>query len=322
MPFPHTLDVYQKTAPEEIVERIKSATIVIANVCEIMPEHVEQAPHLQLLLILATGMGWVDKAYFAKKGITVMNNPGANIDAVTEHFLGLYFASRKRMSMVDNLVKTTHEWQNRNSLAKIAWPQGPTLGCKQEVLGIIGYGAIGHRIEHLARVLEFNTILIAERKGAEKIRPGRVAFEEVLECATTVVCVCPRDVDTLNLIDEAQLRQMRKDALLINIGRGGIINEAALAKALRENWIFGAATDVLDIEPNGPGGTPLLPDLSKGDEEIPNLLITAHTAWFSQGTLENIRNWSRESVQAFVEGGTLDPKVSQRIAVHKGKIWK
>lgn len=321
-PFPHTFDVYQRTAPDEIVERIKPATIVVANVVEVMPEHVEHAPHLQLLLILATGMAWVDKAYFAKKGITVMNNPGANIDAVSEHFLGLYFASRKRLSMLDGLVKTSHEWQSRNSLTKVAWPQEPPLGVKQEILGIIGYGALGHRIEHLAKVLGFKEIIIAERRGAQKVRPGRVTFDEVLKCSTTVVCVAPRDADTLNLIDEPQLKQMRKDALLINIGRGGIINESALAKALKEGWIFGAATDVLDTEPNGPGGTPLLPDLSKGEEEVPNLLITPHTAWFSQVTLENIRNWARESTVYFVEGRVLDPQVSHRIAVHDGKIWK
>lgn len=322
IPFPHTIDVYQKTSSEEIAERIKPATIVIANVCEVMPEHVEQAPHLQLLLILATGMGWVDKAYYAKKGITVMNNPGANLDAVSEHFLGLYFASRKRMSMLDRMVKTNHEWEEKNSLTKIAWPHGPPLGCKQEVLGIIGYGALGHRIERLAKLLEFQEIVIAERKGVEKIRPGRVAFDEVLERSTTIVCVCPRDVDTINLIDEPQLRRMRKDALLINIGRGGIINEAALAKALKEGRIFGAATDVLDVEPNGPGGTPLLPDLSKGEEEVPNFTITPHTAWFSQVTLQNIVNWGRESMKAFVEGRILDPEISHRIAVHGGKIWK
>lgn len=320
--FPHTFDVYEKTANDEIVERIKPATIVLTNVCEVMPEHVEQAPNLQMLFILATGIGWVDKEYFARKGITVMNNPGANIDAVSEHFLTLYFASRKRVHLLDHVIKTSHAWEESLSLAGSVWPQGPPLGCKQETLSIIGYGALGHAIEELAHALSFKEVLIAERKRAAKVRPGRVTFEEALERGTTIVVVCPRDADTINMIDEPELKTLRKNALLINIGRGGIINEGALAKALKESWIFGAATDVLEIEPNGPGGTPLLPDLSKGEDRVPNLLVTAHTAWFSQTTMENILNRARDTPRAFAEGKIFEPPINERIVVHQGKVWK
>lgn len=322
LPFPHTIDTYQRTYPDQIAERIKRATIVISNVANVKPSDMDQAPNLQLLAVMATGMGWVDKQYCAKRGISVVNAPSANIDAVSEHFLALYFASRKRLGVIDEIVHTSDDWITTNSLTKRIWPQGPPLGCKQETLGIIGYGALGKNIESLCKALGFNEVLIAERKEAQEIRPGRTGFDEILQRCTTFCIVCPREPDTINLIGEEELKKMRPEALLINIARGGIVNEAALAKALKEGWIFGAATDVLDNEPGGPGSTPLLPNLEKGEEEVPNLLVTSHVAWFSGLTIQNLQAINRDAMTAFVEGRMYDPKVKNCVAVHDGKIWK
>ncbi|KAK5937872.1 hypothetical protein PMZ80_010001 [Knufia obscura] len=322
LPFPHTIDIHQHTTADQIAERIKNATIVISNVADVKPSDMDNAPHLQLLAILATGMGWVDKPYCAKRGITVVNAPSANIPAVSEHFLGLYFASRKRIGVVDEIVHTSDEWVKTNSLTKRVWPEGPPLGCSEETLGIVGYGALGKRVEGLCHALGFKEVLIAERKGAKEIREGRVGFEELIRRCTTFCIVCPREPDTIDLIGEEELKMMRSDALLINIARGGIVNEAALAKALKEGRIFGAATDVLDNEPGGPGTTPLLPDVEKGEEEVPNLIVTSHVAWFSQSTIAKLQGINRDAMTAFVEGRMYDPSVRACVAVHDGKIWK
>lgn len=322
LPFPHSIDTYQRTYPEQIAERIKPATIVISNVADVKPSDMDQAPHLQLLAVMATGMGWVDKQYCAKRGISVVNAPAANIDAVSEHFLALYFASRKRLAIVDEIVHTSDEWIRTNSLTKRVWPRGPPLGCKQEILGVIGYGDLGKRVESLCKGLGFREVLIAERKGAKVIRPGRTAFDEAMKQCTTFCIVCPRDQDTIDMIGERELRMMKPEALIVNIARGGIINEAALAKALTEGWIFGAATDVLDTEPGGPGTTPLLPDVANGEEEVPNLLVTSHVAWFSGVTIERLQGLNRDAMTAFVEGRMYDPKAKHYVAVHDGKIWK
>lgn len=322
LPFEYTIDAYQKTTPDQIKERIKPATIVISNVIDVTPSDMDSAPHLQLLAVLATGMGWVDKEYCARRGISVINAPGANIDAVSEHFLALYFASRKRVGVIDHSVKTSDEWLRTNSLTKKVWPFGAPLGCKQETLGIIGYGALGKNIESLCGALGFRETLIAERKGTNTVRTGRTAFGEVLKRSTTLVVVCPRDSDTINLIDKIELECMRPDALLVNMARGGIVNEAALADALREGRIFGAATDVLDSEPGAPGTTPLLPDLSKGEQEVPNLIVTSHVAWFSGSTIQTLQAINRDGMTAFVEGRMYDSKVKGYVAVHDGKIWK
>ena len=322
LPFPYTIDQYQRTYPHEIAERIKPATIVISNVADVKPSDMDQAPHLQLLAILATGMAWVNKEYCAKRNITVVNAPAANIDAVSEHFLALYFASRKKVSIIDEIVHTSDEWVKANSLTKRVWPQGPPLGCKQETLGVIGYGALGKRIESLCRALGFKKILIAERRGAKEVRQGRTGLEDILKRSTTICISCPKSADTTDLIDEPQLKMMKPEALLINIARGGIVNEAALAKALKEEWIFGAATDVLDTEPGGPGTTPLLPDVEKGEDEVPNLIVTSHVAWYSGMTIQTLQGVNRDAMTAFVEGKLYDPQIKHCVAVHDGKIWK
>ncbi|PPJ59498.1 hypothetical protein CBER1_10002 [Cercospora berteroae] len=320
--FEFTIDKYLKTETSQIAERIKPATIVISNVINVKPSDMDNAPNLQLLAVMATGMGWVDKEYCAKRGISVVNAPSANIDAVSEHFLALYLATRKRIGVFDQHVKTSDEWQRTNSLVKRVFPDGLPLGASQETLGIMGYGALGKNIQRLAKAIGFKEILITERRGASQVREGRTPFEEVIERSSTIVLVLPREPDTVNLIDEAELKAMRKEAIVINIARGGIVNEAALAKALREGWIFGAAADVLDTEPGGPGSTPLLPDLSKGEEPVPNLLITPHTAWVAQPTLSNLRAINRDGMTAYVEGRMYDPKSKHMVAVHDGKIWK
>lgn len=322
LPFEHTLDVYQTTEPHQIAERIRNATIVISNVADVTPADMDQAPHLQLLAVMATGMGWVNKEYCAKRGISVLNAPGANIDAVSEHFLALYFSARKRIAIIDEIVHSSNEWVQTNSLNKRVFPAGPPLGCKQETLGIIGYGALGKNIEKLCKGLGFKEILISDRRGATELRPGRTTFEDVLKRCTTFCIVCPRAPDTINLIGEAELKAMRSDALLINIARGGIVNEAALAKALREEWIYGAATDVLDTEPGGPGTTPLLPDIEKEEDEVPHMIVTSHVAWYSGSTVETLQTINRDSMTSFVEGRMHDPRTKACVVVHDGKIWK
>ncbi|KAK4617849.1 Glycerate dehydrogenase [Fulvia fulva] len=322
LPFEYTIDIHQRTQGHEIAERIKPATIVISNVLDVKPSDMDHAPNLQLLAVLATGMGWVDKEYCAKRGISVVNSPGANIDAVSEHFMALYFASRKRLGVIDQNVKTSDEWLKTYSLTKKVWPEGPPLGVKQETLGIVGYGALGQNIAALAKAIGFREVLVAERKGAVKIRMGRVTFEDLLTRSTTIVLVCPREPDTINLIDEHEFGMMKKEVLLINIARGGIVNEAELAKALKEHRIFGAATDVLDSEPGGPGTTPLLPDLSKGEDPVPNLIVTSHVAWFSGSTIANLQKVNCDAMTAFVEGRMYDPKARACVAVHDGKTWK
>ncbi len=275
--FPHDITLHLRTQPHEVAERVKDASIVIACVTPVMPQHLDQSPGLGCLAVMAVGISWLQRAKFAKRGVTVTNCPAGNVDAVGEHVLALYFASRKRVGEVDSAVKSGLEWRQQGTLTRRWAKDGerpiPPLGCTQETVGILGYGNLGKRIEKLAKAVGFGEVLISERKGAKDTREGRTRFGDVMKRSSTIVVCVPKEDDTIGLIGEHEFRMMRKEALVINVARGGIVNEAALAKALRENRIQGAATDVLEEEPGGKGTSPLLPDMEAGEEPVPNLVI-------------------------------------------------
>ncbi|KEF56232.1 uncharacterized protein A1O9_07813 [Exophiala aquamarina CBS 119918] len=320
--FPHHIDIYPRTHPSEVAERIQHATIVIACVVPVGPKEMDAAPNLGILAVMAVGIGWVDKEDCARRGVTVTKCPAGNVDAVSEHFLGLYFGSRKRIVQVHNSVTTSSEWVDKGTLTKL-WPSGPPLGCSQETLAILGYGTLGTRIAKLAKDIGFKEVVISERKNGSSVRPGRVTFREALERGTVFCVSLPKENNTVDLISETELRMMRPEALIINVARGGIVNETALARALREGWIAGAATDVLETEPGGPGSSPLLPDASKGEPEVPNLTVSSHIAWFSQSTIANYQRLLKEGVEGWA-AGTLqetEDKVHVAVVVHNGKIW-
>ena len=313
--FPYTYKEYDNTFPAQVAERIKNATIVVATICPVLPDDMDQAPNLQCIGIMATGIGWLDKEYCAKRGITVVNTPQSNIPAVSEHCIGLYFAVRKRIVEMHNLTTTTDEWAEKGTLTKRFEPLGAPLSAEQEVMGIIGYGHLGKRIEMLAKALGFSEVLIAERKRAP-LRKGRKVFQEVVSKCTVLVIACPRDEMTVGLIGKEDLRSMRKDAILINMARGGIVDEQALADALRNGWIAGAATDVLDVEPGVLGESPLLP--KKGEEPVPNFTISPHISWFSVMTIESLQVLLKGGVEGWYKGSP--PEAST--VVHDGKVYR
>lgn len=147
----------------------------------------------------------------------------------------------------------------------------------------------------MAKALDMS-ILIAERKGASTARPNRLPFETVLQQSTVLIMTCPLDASSRNMLDTPELHLMRPDAMLINVGRGGIINELALALALKENRLAGAATDVFEHEPATKENCPLL------DPEIPNLVLSPHIAWFSSATILGTKKVTKENLEAFARG--------------------
>lgn len=142
------------------------------------------------------------------------------------------------------------------------------------------------------------TVLISDRKGASSLRPGRTALPRLLAKATVVVICCPREPSTIDLIDEAELKTIQKNAILLNVARGKIVNETAVVKALREGLIAGYGTDVFADEPAKRGVSPLLPL----DSEVPNLVVSPHLAWYAAGTITNLRRLVKENLESFYQG--------------------
>lgn len=138
-------------------------------------------------------------------------------------------------------------------------------------------------------------VLWAERKGAAKVSPGRTAFEDVLRASDVISLHCPLNAETRGLIGEAELRLMKPDAILINTARGGLVDEAALVRALREGWIGGAGFDVLSKEPPREGN-PLL------ELDLPNFILTPHVAWASAGAMQALLDQLTGNLEAFARG--------------------
>lgn len=308
--FDHEYIEYQTTSPSQVLDRVYDATIIITTLVPIVPAIIDQCPNLKLIAVFATGVGWADKDFLVVRGITLMNCPQSNIPAVSEHAIGLYFAVRKKIVELHNRTVSSDEWAEQSTLTK-RWELGPPPSCNQEKVAIIGFGALGKRIHRLCQGIGMGDVVIVERKGTHPSlhRPERIAFEEAIQVATVLILCCPKDSTTIDLIDEKALRSMRKDAILINMARGGIVNEAALAKALHEKWIAGAATDVLEQEPGIRGATPLLP-ISGND--VPNLTISPHVSWFSKNTILALQRLMKDGIESWVAGRPINIVIDGR----------
>ena len=257
----------------------------------------------------------------------MVNVPAQNTDSVVEHAFALYSAVKRHIVPLHHYTLDGVKWPtNRVSMAefKREYPEcvlfelvlTSTRPTKDEQGGdsrsrrlrgsrksagrhYTCHGVLtkdkGKCAEKMATALGMK-VLIAERKGATEARSGRLVFEDVIKESTVVILTCPLDESTHNMIDEAELRSMRADAILVNVGRGGIVNEQALATALKEARLAGAATDVFETEPATKENCPLL------DPSIPNLVLTPHIAWFSSGTIKGTLEVTVKNLECFSAG--------------------
>ncbi|KAJ5458127.1 D-isomer specific 2-hydroxyacid dehydrogenaseNAD-binding [Penicillium sp. IBT 31633x] len=311
LPVPHTRAVHRWTDPADLPSRLKDATIAITTTIRLTAETLspEVTPKLRLIVIMATGTDCVDIAAATARGITVCNCPGSNVDSVSEHAIGLYFAARRKFVELHNATVAVPadpsldtEWKTNGSLlSRVRAPDGTApLLCSDETVCIVGYGSLGKRIEALAKGLGMK-VIIAERKGVAS-RDGRFLFEDALKKATVVVLCLPRSAETLNMISAAELRIMSPHAVLVNVARGGIVDEQALLDALKGGVIAGAATDVYAIEPAGRGDSPLLGPDAKGL----NLVLTPHLAWYAERTLRNLQATVKETTEKWCAGESIN----------------
>ncbi|KAI3332056.1 glycerate dehydrogenase [Xylariaceae sp. AK1471] len=302
LPAPHTCEFrdYERTRPDQVAERIRDADIVIMTILPLTAEILspKATPNLKMISVIASGTDTVDLAACKARGIAVGNSPHCNETAVTEHVLALYFATRRSIILTHSLIRTGDWATKRSQQRTMNGPDGkPPRTCRSELVGIIGYGGIGRTIESAVNMLGMTTV-IAGRKGVPAPE-GRIPFETAIrECSVLVICL-PRSPETLNLISEAEFNEMKPYTLLINVSRGGIVDENALVSALRKGKIAGAGTDVYSQEPAGPDNSALL----AADTADLNLVTTPHVAWYAEETLDNYSKACRMNVAGFVTTG-------------------
>lgn len=291
--FAHDWVEYGKTRPEEVVERLQGADVALINKVVLDAATIGRLPELKMIAVAATGTNCVDLEACKARGIVVSNIRGYAVHTVPEHVMSLLLAlSRNLVAWRETLI--AGGWQQSGQWCLFDHPIRDLHGA---TLGLIGSGTLGHGVARLAEAFGMR-VLLAERKGAASVRAGYTAFEEVLAQADAISLHCPLTPETRGLIGEAELRAMRPSALLINTARGGIVDEAALARALREGWIGGAGFDVLTAEPPAADHPLVDPALLA----LPNFLLTPHVAWSSRPAMQALADQLIDNIEAFAAG--------------------
>ena len=291
------LRLLESTLPEwsllketsDVSKAIGNADIVVTNKICLDRDILHAAGQLKLVCIAATGTNNVDLVAARENDLTVCNVRAYATASVVEHVFTLM------LNLVRNLRKY-HDavdrgaWQNADGFCLLDYPVRELNG---QTLGIIGYGELGKAVATVARAFGMQ-ILVAQRAGTPA-DPERVPLDKLLSESNIISVHCPLTDSTRNLIGRRELALMRKDAILINTARGGIVNETALSEALRNGEIAGAGIDVLSEEPPR-DGNPLL------DPSLPNLILTPHIAWAGISARQALINEIAANIRAFLAG--------------------
>ncbi len=281
---------YAATSPDEVVERLRGATVAITNKVPIREETLAAIPTLKLIVVAATGVDNVDLNACRRRGVGVCNARGYARHAVAEHALMLMLALRRNLLHYREDVRRSL-WSRAPHFCLLDHPIEELRGA---TLGIIGYGAIGREVERLASAFGMN-VLRAERRGAQVVRDGRTPFGEVLRASDIVTLHVPLVEQTRALIGRAEIAAMQPHAILINCARGGVVDEEALVEALRAGRLAGAGIDVLSEEPPRPSHPLLAPD-------VPNLIVTPHNSWASRSAMRELAEQIVENIESFARG--------------------
>ena len=291
--FAHNWVEHAKTAPGQVIERLAGATIAITNKVAIDAAAVAALPDLKMIAVSATGTNNVDLDACRARGIVVSNIRGYAVHTVPEHVMALLLAlSRNLVAWRETLL--AGGWQRAEQFCLFDHPIRDLHGA---TLGLIGSGTLGNGVARLAEAFGMR-VLRAERKGATVVRPGYTAFAEVLAESDAISLHCPLTAETKDLIGEAELRAMKPSALLINTARGGIVDELALIRALKEGWIAGAGFDAITVEPP-PADHPMVDPALLA---LPNFLLTPHVAWSSRPAMQTLADQLIDNIEAFVAG--------------------
>jgi len=292
--LPLSWDIYGTSQPEEIVERIADAEIVLTNKAPIGKAELLAAPELKYIGVLATGTNVIDLNATKAKGVVVTNVVGYGAASVVQHTWALILALTTKLPDY-NVAALDGRWSESPFFCLLDFPVNELSG---KVLGIVGYGQLGRKVADIGRAFGME-VQVASLPWRHGDNPGgqvdRMPFDQLLAKADVISLHCPLTEETRNLIGRKQLAMMKNSALLVNCARGGIVDEQALADALEDGVIAGAGVDTLTEEPPK-NGNPLL------NLDIPNLIVTPHSAWVAKESRQRLIAQVAENIQAFLAG--------------------
>jgi glycerate dehydrogenase len=282
-------DFFPFTDTDQVSQRIEGAQVVVSNKVPLEQSHIRSAAQLKLICVAATGTNNIDLDAAADAGITVSNARNYATASVVEHVFLLSLSLLRRLESYRNRVKAG-DWSTSPCFCLFDETIEELSG---KTIGIIGYGVLGQAVSRLAGAFSMQ-VQIAQRLYGPPL-PGRVPLEQLLSTSDIISLHCPLSDQTRGLIGEPELLLMKNNAILINTARGGIVDEQALVKALREGWIAGAGVDVLTREPPEPAN-PLLRYTS------PSLIVTPHIAWASRTARQKLVTEIALNIHDFLNG--------------------
>jgi len=289
--FEHQMVEHERSAPDEVAARLAGATIVITNKAPITAAVLDRLPALRLVAVAATGTDCVDKAACQARGVAVANIRGYALSTVPEHTFALMLALRRNLVAYRESV-LRGRWQESGQFCYFDFPIRDLAGAR---LGIIGEGVLGQRVAQIARA--FGMVpLFAAHKGKSGQGPLYTPWQEVLETSDVITLHSPLTKETRGMLAMPEFEAMKRRPIIINTARGGLVDEAALVRALEAGLVSGAGFDVVDGEPPAPGN-PLLQAAARH-----NVILTPHVAWASDEAQQTLVDQLMDNIDNFVAG--------------------
>lgn len=284
--------LYDKTKAEDVEERIKDASIILTNKVVLNKDNLKDAEKLEIICETATGFNNIDVEYAKSKNIAVTNVAGYSTPTVAQHTFATLLHLYDKIGYYDEFVKSG-EYSKSGMFTNLDRPFNDIEG---KTWGIIGLGNIGKRVAKIAEAFGAKVVYYSTSGKNNNSDYKRVELDELLSESDIISIHSPLNKNTEGLFNYDNLKKMKKTSVLINMGRGPIVVEEDLAKAIDENIISGAALDVFSVEPM-PENSPLLK--IKNKEKI---VMTPHIAWASIEARERLFNDLIENIKAFYKG--------------------
>lgn len=290
------LKVNDLTPKDKIEEEIKDAEVIIVNKSILNECNLKNAKNLKLICLLATGYNNVDTEYCKKHGIAVCNVAGYSTNSVAQHTFALALSLIESTSFYDNYIKS-----GNYSKSNVPTYHGrPYFELHDKTWGIIGLGDIGKEVAKIAKAFGCNVIYYSTSGKNNNSEYKSCDLDELLTKSDIISIHCPLNERTENLISLAELKKMKKDAVIINMARGKIINEKDLSIALKEDIIKGACIDVFEKEPIDENSPLLLKEIES------KLIMSPHIAWASIEARKRLIDKVCENIESFYNGGNLN----------------
>jgi len=286
-----SLEVFESTEAEQVVERCQGKEIVIVNKVQMTEEIMKQLPDLKLICVAATGINNVDLNYTQNNGIEVKNVAGYSTDSVAQLTFTMLLYLVNKPYYYDSYVKSGAYSRS----ASFTHHNEPFWELKGKRMGIIGLGTIGRQVARIAESFGMEVIFYSTTGRNNHISYKRFELDDLLKSSDVVSIHAPLNSQTRDLITYEKMKLMRPCAILLNLGRGGIINEKDLARALNENIIGAAGIDVMEQEPINADN----PMLKLFDKE--KILITPHMAWASKESRELLLEKIARNIEVYLK---------------------